>query len=233
MVQPSKRVKHAGPPSLRANMPQKPRYDWVAIKKEYRTATYSDAELARRHGCSRRAIQKRVEKEGWTRDLAGAVRQTFTAKMVAEDARVARKVADDNAKSDESEVDRAAEVRLDVVLLHRSDIKALREEEQRLLAELGDSPTKLWVGQYQGQVIEHKVGIAVTERASALQALAAVQHKRIQLERQAFHIEDRPVEITGKDGGPIKHEIVSFPPVFASIDDWIAWQQRNKSRGEV
>ena len=171
------------------------KYDWPTIKNEYRSGTYSDAELSRRHGCSRKAIQKRVEKEGWTRDLSKAVRQTFNAKMVAEDAKVARKVAADNAKADESEVDRAAEVRLDVVMLHRSDIRALREEEQRLLAELGDSPTKLWVGQYQGQVIEHKVGIAVTERASALQALAAVQHKRIQLERQAFNIDD-------KDGAP-------------------------------
>jgi hypothetical protein len=29
----------------------------------------------------------------------------------------------------------------------------------------------------------------VTERASALQALAGVQHKRIQLERQAFNLD--------------------------------------------
>ncbi len=62
-----------------------------------------------------------------------------------------------------------------------------------MLDELGDEgnpPTKLYIGQYQGKTVEKIIGITVTERASALQALAGVQHKRIQLERQAFSIPD-------------------------------------------
>lgn len=180
----------------RVKMPQKPKYPWDTIRKEYRTGTYSDSELARRHGCSRRAIQKRVEREGWTKDLSEAVKQSLRAKLVKEDAKVASQVAGRNANNeDESDIDRAAETRLAVVQLHRKDINSLRELEAKLIDEIFNNPTKLYLAQYQGTIIQKTVGLTAAEKAMAANNLANVQHKRIALERQAFNLND-----TG-DGG--------------------------------
>ena len=163
------------------------KYDWETIEAEYRSGQFSDAELSRRHGCSRTAIQKKVKSLGWKKDLTKAVRQSANAKLIAEDARVASEVAGCNAKS---ATDAAAERRVNVVLTHRKDINRLRDLEEKFLSELIDNPTKLYITQYQGQIVEKEVGIAVTDKCAALNNLANVQHKRIQLERQAFNIED-------------------------------------------
>lgn len=169
------------------------RYDWETIHKEYRSGTFSDAELARRHGCSRTAIQKKAKQGGWIKDLTEAVRVTTNAKLVAHDAKVAAEVAGENAKS---AIDSASDLRLSVIQLHRQDIRCLRELETKLIAEIDNNPTKLYITQYQGQIIEKEVGLTAAERALAANNLANVQHKRIQLERQAFSIDDkaRPID---------------------------------------
>jgi len=179
---------------------KKAKPDWEKIEAEFRAGSLSVAEIARQAGITHQAIFKRAKAKEWKRDLSERVKERTRQKLVAEVAVAPSEVAECNTElTDEQIVEAASDQRIGVIKLQRLDIKALREEEQRLLAELGDSPTKLWVGQYQGQVIEHKVGIAVTERASALQALAAVQHKRIQLERQAFNIDDKSGP-QGEDG---------------------------------
>ena len=96
-------------------------------------------------------------------------------------------------------IDAASDRAVQVVELHRQDIIRLQREEQRLLKELGDNHKKLWVGQFQGEVITKEFGITVTERASAFQALTSSAHKRIQLERQAYNVDEagnRPDPIT-------------------------------------
>src|SRR5260363_418861 len=42
--------------------------DWESIRAEYE-AGCNQSECSRRHGVSRTAIQKRIEKEGWTQDV--------------------------------------------------------------------------------------------------------------------------------------------------------------------
>jgi len=189
------------------------KYDWATIESEYRTGTYSDAELARRHGCSRAAIQKWVKKEGWTRDLSVAVSKSFRAKLIQADAeaagrvaggvaeRVAEKVASgslDTTATDEESIDRAAETRFQVVASHRRDIAELRKLEIELISELRNNPTKLYITQYQGKIIQAELGLTVAERAQAANNLANVQHKRIALERQAFNLDAQ----LGSEGNP-------------------------------
>lgn len=188
--------------------------DWDLVEREYRTNTYSDAELSRRHGCSRTAIQKRAEKGNWKRDLRTAVSQATAAKLLQEDAKVAAKVAEvagcnaggeegcnqlGSQLDDSATVDMASDTRAEVVKTHRKDINRLRAIEAKILEELGGNPTKLYITQYQGGIVEKEVGIPVTDRAAALNNLANVQHKRIQLERQAFNIDDAPPEQSSID----------------------------------
>lgn len=183
------------------------KYDWKLIEREYRTNMYSDAELSRRHGCSRTAIQKKAKKLKWTRDLSSAVRQATNAKLVQEDAKVAGKVAGCNAVPDSETIDRASDTAVEVVKCQRRDINNLRDLEAKLIEELGGEPNKLYITQHKGLIVEKVVAIPVTERAAALNNLANVQHKRIQLERQAFGIKD---DDTGKKANPLEEIIDSI-----------------------
>jgi len=166
----------------------KPAPDWEKIEADIRAGILSNREISRQHNVSESAIRKRIKTRELKRDLSARIKEQVRIKMVRSEVRTP------NA-TDSQVVDEKSDQVVEALKLQREDIAKLREEEQRLLKELGDNPTKLWVGQYQGQVIEHEVGIAVTERAAALQALANVQHKRIQLERQALGMSD-------KDGAP-------------------------------
>lgn len=170
------------------------KYDWDTIQREYRTGLLSDSELCRKHGCSRGALQSMVTRKGWTKDLTHEVNQATRAALISEDAsKQAINQAENNAK-DRDEVELAAQTRVEVVRQHRKDIARLRDLEQRLIDELGSKdnpPKKLYMAQYQGVILQEEVGIAVTERASAFQALAGAAHKRIQLERQAFSLDEK------------------------------------------
>lgn len=157
--------------------------DWEAIYREYRAGLLSVREIAKMFGITHGAIQKRAKKfpEQWKRDLSGRVRDEIR-RMV---------VADPVASGDEEEIiDAAADRALGIIREHRKSIKKLAEAETRLLAELQGKPKKVsihWVGK---KACTEEVAIAATERATALLAVASTQAKRIQMERQAFGIDD-------------------------------------------
>jgi len=88
-------------------------------------------------------------------------------------------------------VDSASSEGAAVLTLQRKDIIALRAFEEKLLAELAGEPTKLYITQYQGQIVQKVVGLTVTERAQTLQILSSVRERRINLERQAWGIDDK------------------------------------------
>lgn len=164
-------------------------YDWEAIEREYRAGQLSISEIAARFGCARETVSRKVTKEGWTRDLAGAVRKAVAEKVT----KITSQVTDPNVTEKEI-IEGASDRGVDVLMLHRKDIQALRGLEAKLIEELKGNPTKLWIGQYQGQVVTKEVGLTAAERAQAANNLANVQHKRIALERQAFNLNDSGLE---------------------------------------
>lgn len=173
------------------------RVDWEAVEREYRAGQLSIREIGRRQEVNAAAIVRRAKRDGWERDLSEKVRAKIRASMVN------GLVNNNNGNVDESEaVDTAAARGVEVLTLQRGDIQRLRELELKLLQELGAAPLKTWIGQHQGEIIEKDYQIPVTERASALQALAGVQHKRIQLERQAFNLNDDKKPTTPLDELP-------------------------------
>lgn len=161
--------------------------DWDVIEQEFRAGQISIREIARRHGCSDAAIHKHAKKEKWKRDLAEKVRKRVSDRLVRGLA-----VSSSDATDDEL-VEAAAERGAEVVALHRADINALRDLEQRLIAEIDGEPTKLYITQYQGKIVEKVVGLTAAERCAAAANLAQVQHKRIALERQAFSLDESDV----------------------------------------
>jgi predicted DNA-binding protein YlxM (UPF0122 family) len=154
--------------------------DWEAIEQEFRAGQLSVADIARKHDISHQAIFQRAKRKGWKRDLTAAVKNRTQQKLVAD-------VADRNATDDEI-AEAAADRAANIVRSHRADIAALRELEANLIKELDSNPTKLYISTYRGKIIEKTVSLTASERAQAANNLANVQHKRIQLERQAFSI---------------------------------------------
>jgi hypothetical protein len=53
--------------------------DWESIEREYRAGRLTVAEIGRQHGLSHTAINKRAKRDGWTRNLADAVRMEVSS----------------------------------------------------------------------------------------------------------------------------------------------------------
>jgi len=174
-------------------MNPKKQIDWSGIETEYRSGQLSVREIGRIFKVSHVAIVKKASAEKWERNLASRVRQLVTKKLVTTE------VTKPHASEDEI-VEEAANRGVAIITSHRKDIARLRNLEQSLLNELEGideegkpkPPKKLYITQYQGDIVEKEVGLTVTERAGALRDLAKVQQTRITLERQAFNLNDQP-----------------------------------------
>lgn len=126
---------------------RRPKADWEAIERDYRTGTFSAPELADKHGnvVTPQAINKRAREKGWTRDLTDAVRQATRAKVVAAtikervsaevSAAVSGNVAE-SFRSTETAVLAMAEAASEVILRHQRDIGSLRDLAFDMLGEL-------------------------------------------------------------------------------------------------
>ena len=165
-------------------MAKRRKIDWEAIEKEYRAGQLSNVQIAKGHDVSEGAIRKKAKQLGWTKDLSGKVREKVREKLVRSEVR-------GHNTNDNEIIEKASDRGKEVILLHRKDITSLRELEEQLISELKDGPTKLYITQYQGEIIRETVGLTAYERSSAANNLANVQHKRIQLERQAFSLNEQ------------------------------------------
>lgn len=180
---------------------KKAKIDWEAVEREYRAGSLSVAEIARQNNVSHQAVFSRAKKKAWSRDLTADVRKRINQKLVAD------AVAGCNVKAatDDEVAEAAANRGAEVVKLHRKDITNLRRLEESLINELQNNPTKLYLAQFQGQIIEKIVLLTASERAMAANNLANVQHKRIALERQAYNLGDG-----GGNPDPIEEITVNF-----------------------
>lgn len=88
-------------------------YDWETIRAEYEAGA-SQSDLAKRHGVSRTAIQKRIRSESWMQDITGAINRLTEAK-------VAGVVAGCNPQKKAEAFDRAAEAKAAVIQRHKAE----------------------------------------------------------------------------------------------------------------
>lgn len=96
------------------------RFDWETIRAEYEAGA-TQGDLSRRHGCSRKAIQKRIGSEGW---VQGDVRVQI-ARIVEE--KVAGVVAGSDPKKRAKALEKEADKRLDVVLRQREEVATQKQ----------------------------------------------------------------------------------------------------------
>lgn len=164
--------------------------DWSAIEAEYRAGQISIRLMASIHGVPESTIRYRASTQGWERDLTVTVQKEVRNRLLRANLRSTEHFQSATSISDEDIVNEAAERAEALITSHRRDIRFLRDRERQLLEILGPDALKTWVGQYQGRLITADVNIPVTELASALNALASVMSRRIQLEREAFNLDE-------------------------------------------
>lgn len=174
--------------------------DWERIEAEYRAGQLSVREIARQHGVTHTAINKRAKAEGWEQDLAGKVRQQASAKLVSD--AVSSEVSKANAKQI---VEAAAARVVEIVRQHRGDIR----DDIARVARLSGKLETLIDGVSDLKSLETAQGI--------MESIARTRSKLIPLERQAFGLANNaaPDDDGDKKGGnSIKLEFVTaqVPP---------------------
>lgn len=180
---------------------KRPKTDWDAIERDYRTGKFTLRELESKHGVSYAQISRKAKEQAWTKDLRDVIKQATNAALLRESVTKAQKDATETVVV-------AAEVNKQVILGHRSDIRAVRDlaadllgelsqakmlaEEQELLAEIlagGEDadPTKL--ANARNAV---RKAMDVHSRITSVKALAEAFTKVQALERQAFDLDSAP-----------------------------------------
>lgn len=198
--------------------PAKKAPDVEACGRDYRTGAFTDRELGAKYGVSHTTVQKWAKKHGWQKDLVGAVKAATAAKLAKHEvSKVAGEaVASAVAKQLGSEVLATteavlavAEVNTQVVLRHRADIRATRDEALELLAELGWQRKNMPELERLAELVAEDSPLTAADRMAAFRRavglggrivnvnkLAEVLAKLVPLERRAFGLD----EDNGKGG---------------------------------
>lgn len=151
------------------------RIDWDAIKRDYRTARFTDPELAAKHGVSRETIcrRRKNDPEPWPLDLTEAIKQATDAALVTS------LVTEDHQKVTDT-----------ILAMAEVNVGVLRNQHKRL--DLLDG------------MLAKGVRLANTfldaDDDSAIQALASVTNTAkllTELERKVFKLDDTPIEQRG------------------------------------
>lgn len=182
--------------------------DWERIELDYRAGIKTLRQIASEHGITDGAIRKRAKRDGWERDLAGKIHAK------------AESIVQRNAVREESRPAPAAEREVieanalavaDVRLAHRKDIHRTRRICMGLLDELECQTGAENVAMLQrlGELLRdpddfgrdrlndlYQKIIELPDRARTMKALADSLRVLVDLERQAFGMDD-------KDAAPV------------------------------
>jgi hypothetical protein len=180
--------------------------DWERIRLDWCTDKFTLRELTAKHGPSPAQICKRAKKEGWQKDLTGAIKTATKAAVQRETVNAA--AVTDAAMKVMAEtvgvVAAAAEVNKQVILQHRSDVARQRALAQALQAELEQQThdpevlrallDKLNEDATQETKDEARkalrAALNVHGRINSLHKLADTTSKHHAMERKAFGLDD-------------------------------------------
>lgn len=175
---------------------KRPRADWEAVHRDYRTGKWTLRELSAKHNVSDAEISRHSKKHGWTKDLREVIKQ-------ATDAAVLSELVTGSQNSVTETILIAAEVNKQVILTHRGDLRDLRASAASLLHELTVASllaedqeilAQVLAGSGAEPVDEARARAAVQKalnignRISSIKALADTFDKLHTGERRAFGI---------------------------------------------
>ena len=203
------------------------RNDWEAVERDYRTGQFSLRELETKHGAAYADIARRATKEGWTKDLAVAVRQATSAALIQQ---VTTDLTTKSQQTTTTVVMAAAELNKQVILGQRSRVTAAVDVSMRMLAELDATTTKaaeiermfevLADGMDQQQLDSARRQLSeflrLHNRVGSVQKLMEALNKAQAMERQAFSLDD-----TGKK--PEELPTAANIEPGREVDAYVAW----------
>lgn len=159
--------------------------DWEKVERLYVAGHLTIKEIAAECAVSDSQVRARARKEGWLRDVSGAVRERTKAKIAAIDVSAlveqsAQESAQKSAALIRNAIEQASDVAAGVIVRHRADIRLQQERAQRLES-----------------LLDEKMGGAesiadVFKLAQTYKALIESKSKLIDKEREAFNINDAP-----------------------------------------
>ena len=181
--------------------------DWEAIEAEYRSGTISNSELGRKYDVSEGAIRKRAKAQGWTKDLTEKVQTAVRDKLVRAEVREVN--ARTSSRTDAEIIEAAAETAVQVVQIHRRDVRNGRTICAALFAELQDTSANRELiaesidSETQGDLSPNRrnqmmKAISLPTRARAMLDLSAAMKNLVAVERQALNLDDKQDKQDGK-----------------------------------
>ena len=216
--------------------------DWEAIERDYRSGQFTDREIGQKYSISHTAIQKRAKRDGWQKDLAGAVKAATNARLIeAEVAKVAsqevaKRVAKQVANAIPATVEvvaAAAQVNSDVILRHRADIGTLRTlamdmaHELALVTHSQEEVKRLQQVLAGGDIDPDELDAArrslddllrLHNRVTSAQRLADTLTKLQTMERRAFNLDDEGSSAGGAGAGRELSDVERAARMAAILD---------------
>ncbi|MVT36786.1 hypothetical protein GO497_02875 [Acidovorax citrulli] len=182
-----------------------PRRTGERIELDYRAGIKTLRQIAEEHGITHGAINKRAKRDGWERDLSEKIHAKADA--LVSRAAVSTPVSADTRIKEQAVVDANAHAVADVRLAHRRDIHRARRLTNALLDELErqTDPDTLVLLEELGELLKNpdeKTGrdrlnevyqavISLPERSKTMKVLAESLQKLVDMERQAFGMNDK------------------------------------------
>lgn len=192
--------------------------DWEAIEREYRLGQKSNKQIAIEHGVQPSTIGRRAEKYEWVQDKSAEVRARSANLLVMIDAKKANGKANSNATPSVTDVRIAVQTRVEVVLGHRKYARRALNLAEVMLGDLELTSSPEGVGlietlmdavktpeeseseedrtrrrRKQNDALNKALGLS--ERVDTLKRLSETVDRLVQIERQAFGINDKaPLE---------------------------------------
>lgn len=156
--------------------PKKKATDWEAIEREYRAGQLSVSEIARQHGISHTAINKKAKAEGWVKNLAKQVRDEVSARLVSSE------VSSVNVRET---IDAAAARGVEVVRSHRAHLARLNRVAGELLTRV-----EMVLGLREIEGNPRMVFGEKESPADVMEKVSRTLQRAIPLERQAFSLDE-------------------------------------------
>jgi len=145
--------------------------DWDAVRRDYRTAKFTDIELSAKHNVTREAIGRRRRREPdlWVRDLSQAIKEATDAALVTS------MVTDNHTRVTDT-----------VLAMAEVNVQILRGQHKRV-GELSELLTK--------GMAKARSELDDDESTAAVQTLSSITNTAkvlTELERKVFKLDDTP-----------------------------------------
>ena len=196
---------------------------WERIELDYRAGIKSLRQIAAEQGISEGAIRKRAKRDDWSRDLSERI-QEKAEQLVRKEA-VRSEVRAERTASEREVVDANAQAVATIRLAHRRDIQRARKITNALLDELeqmADADTVAYL-QELGEMLRspedngmdklndlYQKVISLPERSKTMKVLAESLRIVVDMERQAFGMNDKDAGKGPNGGGNVGHFELHF-----------------------